>query len=156
MALIICCGCERQRKISPIKRNIYTCSNCGAKHPRIIRRQKIWANWEDSPGIVKIEALRRTYAGLRWLAENKKFKPKYADAKFRSIFGYWPPDEIIDVPPYVLSQNLLWWITRSNQAWKKAKRLEEQTKAPQVILRLPASEDTLSPFMTAEDWGVEL
>jgi hypothetical protein len=106
--------------------------------------------------MIKIEALRRTYAGLRWLEENKKFKPKYADAKFRSMFGYWPPDEIIDVPPYVLSQNLLWWITRSNQAWKKAKRLEEQTKAPQVVLRLPASEDAPSPFMTAEDWGVEL
>ncbi len=159
MGLVICFACDRQREISPVKRIKYTCSNCGAKNPRIIRRQKIWKNWEENAGIIKIEALRRTYAGLKWLAENRKFKPKYPDAKFKSIFGYWPPDEILEVPPYAPTSNLLWWIGRSNEAWKKQKRLEEKEKAPTILLRLPEPSSALatsSPYMTADDWEVKL
>ncbi len=151
MGLIVCCGCDRQREISPVKRINYNCSNCGAKKPRIIFRRKIWNNWSENTGIIKIEALRRTYAGLKWWAENKEYKPKYADAKFRSIFGNWPPDEISDVPPYSPTANLLWWIAKSNEAWKKKKRLEEKELQVELpVVSLP------SPLMTDDDWSVEL
>lgn len=166
MGLIVCHSCERQRVISPIKRLIYTCSNCGAKNPRIIRRRKVWANWDDIDGKDKTEALRATYAGLKWLTENKGFKPKYPDAKFRSIFGYWPSDEICQVPSYPPSPALLNWIARSNAAWKRVKALEEKERQPNLVIRLPKSGDnegvqdelvsSASPLMTEEDWNVKL
>jgi hypothetical protein len=140
------------------------------KNPRIIHRRKIWANWEENAGIIKIEALRRTYAGLKFWGEMKEYKPKYADAKFRSIYGYWPPDEILEVPSYSPTTHLRWWIAKSNEAWKKARRLEELHRAaspvpgdgnPRRAVRtgplifLPPLEDAPS-LMTADDWSVEL
>ena len=44
----------------------------GAKNPRIIRRQKIWMERENN-GIIKIEALRKPYARLKWATEDKKY-----------------------------------------------------------------------------------
>jgi hypothetical protein len=50
-------------------------------------KNKTWMATEND-GIIKIRALRRTYAGLNWVRENKK----YLEAnKFKTIFGY--PDD---------------------------------------------------------------
>jgi hypothetical protein len=45
-------------------------------------------------GKIKIEALRRTYAGVKWVVKNKKYKVGGGAIKFRNIFGYWPPDAL--------------------------------------------------------------
>jgi hypothetical protein len=39
---------------------------------------------------IKIEALRRTYAGLKWIGVNRKYKVGWLAIKFKTLFGYWP------------------------------------------------------------------
>ncbi len=161
MGLIVCHVCERQRVISPIKRNNYRCSNCGTQNALIIKHGHLWATRQEKDGKNKIEAMRDTYAGLKRIGEYKKYSSKWSLAKFRSIFGIWPPHEISEVPPSPASKALLVWIKKSNDAWKKQKRLEEgQRQTEHPALRLPELEpvelDVMSPYMTAADWEVVL
>jgi hypothetical protein len=44
-------------------------------------------------GKIKIEALRGTYVGLKWIGVNKKNKVGWLAIKFKTIFGYLRPDD---------------------------------------------------------------
>src|SRR5215469_11334983 len=100
MPLIVCLICDRQLEVF---RDIagLVCSNCGVLEPRVIpdKARRGSDDWSARDGVPKIEAQRRTLAALKWLRDTKGHKPGYPNAKFRSIFGYWPPREIEDVPP---------------------------------------------------------
>lgn len=169
MGLIICCACDRQRERRPIKRggNV-RCSNCGAYGPRIIYRRKVWADWAERDGLERMEARRRTFAGLRWIVESKGYKPGWSAVKFKALFGEWPDG--LDVPIYEPTQGLLDWIRRSNARWKAARKKMEgaclgvstlngeiepsvtlaSTRPPTFSINAP------SPLMTVEDWEVDL
>lgn len=153
-ALIVCLICDRQRKVfDPY--GISVCSNCGVTDPRIIRNRKIWQDWDNKYGVPKIEAQRRAYAGLKWLRDQKGYKNGYASAKFKGIFGYWPPQEIEDVPPSPPFAGLSRRIAVDNARWTKQKRAEERAN-PTVVEPLPMPADGLPSFMTADDWTVKL
>ena len=168
MPLLVCPACERQRIIQKLEKIDYICSNCGAHKALKIRRKGLWTSWADKAGVIKIEAMRGTYAGLKRIAEFNKYNPKWPLPKFKSIFHIWPPYEISEVPPAPPSKALLRWIAKSNEAWRKAKREEEKKMAPETVLRLPEPDQevlsgTLSQgeaytpsFMTAEDWKIKL
>jgi hypothetical protein len=161
MGLLICIACERCREISPIRRRNYFCSNCGAYFPRIIRQKKWWTEKQYNQKN-KTEALRATYAALRWIAENKKYSTGYCAVKFNIIFRYWPPDAYSDIPALPPSSNLLRFIGRQNQLWRIQKLAEEAEakKMAPVLALAPSSlttEANYSPsWMTEEDWQVKL
>jgi hypothetical protein len=127
MGLIICCGCGRQRSQKPVRRGARRCSNCGAGDPRIVHRIRVWHDLEDRDGLERYEARRRTYGGLLWLRDQKGYKPAYADAKFRTIFGERPNGEASATaePP---SAELLAWLARDIARWKARKRAQEKQK----------------------------
>lgn len=166
MGLIICCGCDRQRERQPIKRggNV-RCSNCGAYGPRIIYRRKIWLDWSEKDGLERMEARRRSYAGLRWIVESRGYKPGWASVKFKGLFGGWP-DGLEEVPAYEPTQGLLDWIRRGNARWKAARKLQEKGGGverglypsdevePSVTLACPLP--PASELMTEDDWNVTL
>jgi hypothetical protein len=153
-ALIVCLVCDRQHYVvDPYHINI--CSNCGVREPYIVRDHRIYEDWSDKDGIPKIEAQRRTYAGLKWLCNIKGHKPGYPLAKFRDIFGCWPPREIEDVPAEAPTVGLIRKIAVSNASWKKQKRAEEQANKP-VIAKITHPVDYAPSWMTDEDWTVKL
>jgi hypothetical protein len=83
-------GRKFQRRASARSNELITCSNCGAKKPEnnSTAKNKTWMATKNDE-IIKIRALRRTYAGLNWVRENKK----YLEAiKFKTIFGYFSLD----------------------------------------------------------------
>jgi hypothetical protein len=98
---------------------------------------------------------RRTLAGLKWLRDQKGYKQGYPSAKFRSIFGYWPPREIEDVSPEAPTTGLMRRIAVDNGHWKKLKRAEEKAN-PTVVEPLPMPVEGLPSFMNADDWAVKL
>lgn len=156
VALIVCCGCARQREISEGVRKNLVCSNCGAQKPRIIYLRKSWHNWENIDGKNKIEAMREIYAGLIWLRDARKYSEKYPLAKFRAIFGCWPPYDFDNIPALPPTSGLLNWLHRSNEVWKRQKRSEEKAAEPEVVLKLPEPEPPIPSWMTDEDWLVKL
>src|SRR5215469_14670745 len=91
--LIVCLFCDRTREVFRSQNNM-VCSNCGVRDPRIVRDHREYEDWSNKDGLPKIEAQRRVYAGLKWIRETKNHKNGYALAKFKDIFGCWPPDEI--------------------------------------------------------------
>lgn len=158
-ALVVCLICDRQRVLW-FPRGVLICSNCGAHDPQIIKDndRKAWTtDWNDKDGLAKIDACRRAYAGLKWLRDTRNYKPKWADARYRAIFGCWPQREIEHVSPEPPTANLIRRVRLDNQHWKKHKREEERARTiavdPDPLLRF--HEGTPS-FMTAADWDVKL
>ena len=159
MALLVCCACERRRIVTPIRRDRYVCSNCGAQPALVVRQKVSWTSWSERDGVARLDAMRETYAGLCRIAEFKEYNQKWPLPKFKSLFGIWPPYEFGELPSSPPSQALLKWIQKSNEAWKQAKR-EEEKKAP-VFDPGPVDEEEAqdlpcSIFMTADDWNVKL
>ena len=154
-ALIVCLICNRQSvKFWP--RGTMICSNCGVRDPRIVRDHKQIKDWSNKDGVSKIEAQRRTLAGLKWLQDTRGYKQGYASAKFRSIFGYWPQREIEDVLPEVPTAGLLRKIAVGNSQWKKQKRAEERA-AQDFVQAVDTRIATGQPsFMSPDDWAVKL
>lgn len=113
-------------------------------------RQKIWMDWQEKDGKIKDEALRVTYARLKYWAENRNYKPGWVSVKFKMIFGYWPPDEIVNnVESVSPNEGLMRWIAKSNEAWRRQKRLEEKLREPPADLKLRL--EGPSPLMTEDD-----
>src|SRR5215472_10064650 len=149
-ALIVCLICDRQRKVFDTY-GINICSNCGVRDPRIVRDHRQVEDWSNKDGISNIEAQRRAYARLKWLRDTKRHKQGFALAKFKDIFGYWPPREIEDVPPEAPTAGLLRRINHDNLLWKKQKRAEEQVAkdfVQAVDTRIAAGQPS---FMSADD-----
>ena len=154
MGLIICYSCGRQRNLPKVKRQKMVCSNCGAHGPRLINRITSRMRLDgideaDIEGIDLHEARARTLSGLKWIAEQKGYKPGYASAKFKSIYGSWPNGES-GVPPGSPTQGLLKWIAYGNVAYKKKMRAIEAQEVK------PKEAEPTSPLMSAEDWNVAL
>jgi len=153
MGLLVCVACDRCQERSPIQRLRYYCINCGAYFPRVIHRRKWWMDPKN--GIIKQEALTRTYAGLKWIRENRNYSRGYSAVKFKVIFGYWPPDYFelnASQPP---TAGLIRFIARENAQWKALKRAEEKEKGADragASLRVYVT----SPLMADSDWDVKL
>src|SRR5215469_1914282 len=154
MPLILCLICDRQREVWLPPENL-VCSNCGVPGPKVLRDRRSWDDWSPKDGVPKIEAQTRTLAALKWLRDTKGHKPGFANAKFRSIFGYWPPREIEDVEPSPPVGGLMKRIASDNIAWKKQKRAEEAAN-PTVVAKITPPVDYAPSFMTADDWAVKL
>ena len=164
MALLVCFCCGRQREIKPLKKGIvYSCSNCGAKHIRIIRSRKYsgGVSWADSDGVSADEARHQAYAGLRRYAEHRGYQKAngWCANKFREIFGRWPNGEAM-VAAAPASAGLLWWIRQQNTAFKKRMR-EQELRLACVGGGLPVRDatsidNTESALMSDDDWDVEL
>lgn len=158
-ALVVCLICDRTRILFWAK-NALRCSNCGVPDPRVIldTDHKAWTgDYELKDGLPKIEAMRRTYGMLKWIRDTKNFKPKWPDAKFRDIFGCWPPKEIENAPDDPPTAGLLRIIHIGNQRWKKAKKEQERLKIitadPDPLQRV---QEGVPSFMTETDWDVRL
>ncbi len=122
MGLIICLACGCQKGLTPLKRGKYRCTNCGAADPRLVRgkAEKVWMDGEKAG--VDIETARhRTYAGLKWYAENRGYKPGWAAVKFKKIFGQWPNGEAVE-EAVVPQQGLYRWIKKQNASYAKERR----------------------------------
>jgi len=154
MPLIVCLLCDRQREVFRVQSGM-VCANCGVGDPRIVRDRRIWSDWEPKDGLPKIEAQRRTLAGLKWIQDNKGHKKGFPVAKFKDIFGDWPPREIEAVPPEAPTASLLRRIAWDNMRWKKQRRAEEKAE-PKVVAQFPIPPEGLPSFMNADDWAVKL
>ena len=113
---------------------------------------------------VDVELARhRTYAGLKWYAEQKGYKPGWASMKFKAIFGRWPNGEASEGAA-APSEELMRWVKRGNAAYAKEQRKREkdglavgtgngvQYAAGGEHNSVPAH----SALMTDEDWDVQL
>jgi hypothetical protein len=143
LGLIICLSCGRQRLVSPIKKKNYFCSNCEARHPRLVRREIALVVWADREGVEPELARHQTFAGLKKYAEYRGYKPGWASMKFKELFGRWPNGESNEAAAPA-AHELLGWIRRQNAAYGRRMRAKEKPPA--------AEPEQGSPLMSAEDW----
>ena len=162
MPLLVCFACDKQREVFALFTDRRVCGNCGARHPISIRNQRTlgkkrsWIEWCDKDGIPKRDAYIRTFGGLAWFADQRKYKTKWTDLKFLKIFGFVPEADIIPVRNEAPTQGLLYWITRDTAEWVRHKRADEiahQSYVERVDERIS---DLLPSFMTQDDWAVKL
>ena len=125
--LVTCASCGRRRTIEKRPRGRLRCSNCGAFAVRVQRKLKWWMATADFDGIPEHDARTLTFARLAWYAEQKGYKPGYASAEFKAIYGCWPNGESKAVPQVVVAP-LMHWINLQNAAFAAAKRRERIEK----------------------------
>jgi len=128
MGLIICIGCQHQVNVTPVKRRRYKCNNCGCVEVIIIRRPKIWMEIADKAGLPVEEATHLVYAGLKWEAERRGYKPKWVDMKFLRLFGRKPNGEAVE-GPQPPSQHLVKWFGKERAAYAKERRKLDEVRS---------------------------
>ncbi len=152
MALLVCYSCGRTRIVEKANGHAFNCSNCGAHEIRpTSKRWKIWADEiVDLDGEERHAARGQTYAGLRWIQEQKGYKPGWVGMKFRKAYHEWPNGETgtASAPP---KATLLKWLQRDKNEYRKRMRAEE-AKREIVVEKKPEADSAL---MTAEDYEVK-
>ncbi len=163
MGLIICLACGCQKELTPLKRGKYRCHNCGALEPRLLRQRKVWMDeWGDKAGVDIETARHRTYAGLKWYAQNKGYKSGWASMKFKAIFGRWPNGEAKEEAA-APGEGLMRWIKKQNANYAKERRKNGDVYS-RVSARVGGGDavdavpvvDTQSVLMSDEDWNTPL
>ena len=125
--LIICASCGRRRTLERKPRGRLRCTVCKSVAVRVIRRIKNWMRIDDVDGVPEHEARMATFAGLRWYAAAKGYKPGWAARKFKTIYGVWPNGESV-AEPEPPAGGLAHWINQQNAAYATAKRKERIMK----------------------------
>lgn len=140
MAWVVCCSCHHYAEVKPLPRGAkLKCSNCQAKAVRTVRQLKTsMLNGGQMPADV---ARVLTHAALVSIANHRGYKPGWAAAKFKAIYGYWPDNK---PEPQNPSGELLWWIRQGN---KKFARMMADKEAN----RCPIKAETASTLMTDAD-----
>jgi hypothetical protein len=146
--LIVCPACGRRRTLPKRPKGLLVCSVCGARGARVrYPRQIRW--WEPAgeyEGLGREAGRHAAFAGFKWWAEHRGFKPGYPSQKFRAMFGCWPNGEQTE-EGRAPGPDLLRWIRMQANAWKKQKRKEEGALAAKLV---PKPEQT-SALMTPDD-----
>jgi hypothetical protein len=147
--LIICACCGRRRKIEKRKRGLLRCTNCGAKAARVIRKIKVWMETGDFDGVEGETARHNTFGQLKEYAEMKGYKPKWADMKFKALFGRKPNGEAVEVGQAPNSE-LIRWCWKQASAWAKEMRKREAANVK------PLEPEKKSVLMDWQDWETKL
>ena len=143
--LIICPCCGRRRTLEKRKRGLLRCTNCGAQAARVIRKIKVWMETRDFDGVEGEKARHNTFGQLKEYAEMKGYKPKWADMKFRTLFGRKPNGEAVEAGQPMNSELLRW-------CWKQASAWAREMRKREGKMVKPPQPEAKSEFMAAADW----
>jgi hypothetical protein len=155
MPLIICPACDRRVKVGKARRARLRCSNCGALGARVVSNRQMHrlADSEESAGLNRDAARHMTFAGLKWQAEIKGYKPGWAGMKFKAMFGVWPNGESKEEAA-APGTGLVRWMYQQGQAFKKEMKAKGIPFVP-TKKKVVATEKP-SIIMSDEDWEVRL
>lgn len=99
------------------------CPTCGAKFAaRPVEKVEAEELIELKPKPVTMAEKREWFAGLRWIAEDRDYKPGWAAQKYRSRFGVWPRFRKDDVEPERPSREIIAFVRAETEKWKAAQR----------------------------------